>query len=425
MSEGKRKEKREKKRENSYKLIPMFIHKNGPCSEEKIKKTFYSFVTQFGYGPIDEKRSGRHGRNHDQIPDPAKMIEEAEEKDYIVLKDGLYHLSVKGKEEAAEYSKIFKVTGWIGKNINSAECASKNTFFIDLILTVVKLLAGFVSGSIALIADGTDAAIDTASALAVFVGVRYKKELIGAAVILIMMYFSSVSIAFESVVTLFDLISGNAEKLSRPGLVITIEAICMLAAWFLASYQRLVGRRTKNIALITQSVDSKNHIFVSLAVIVGAVFSIFNISIADIIIGIFIAVRIFLDALELTSETLSRVKGKEFNYEKYKLPFESRWKIYREKSFQIWILYYLEREGESQRENIISSMRKNFQNIELPLLSDFQYSLGNDYDFDKNFPQLTESLIKEKFLIEKDGYYKITEKGLHKIKDSIYKKISA
>jgi hypothetical protein len=55
---------------------------------------------------------------------------------------------------------------------------------------------------------------------------------------------------------------------------------------------------------------------------------------------------------------------------------------------------------------------------------DFQYSLGSDYDFDKNFPQLIESLMKEKFLIEKDGYYEITEKGLHKIKDSIYKKIS-
>lgn len=70
-------------------------------------------------------------------------------------------------------------------------------------------------------------------------------------------------------------------------------------------------------------------------------------------------------------------------------------------------------------------MKENFQNIELPLLSDFQYSLGNGYDFDKNFPQLTESLMKEKLLIEKDSCYKITEKGLHKIKDSIYKKISA
>ena len=415
--------KRKERKENTYKLVPLFIYKNGPCFEETIRKTFYNFISQFGYGPIDEKSAEKHKKNHEDIPDIDKMIKEALDRDYIILKDNLYHLSDNGTEEVKKFEVIFKITGWMGKNINSAEAASKNTFFIDLILAIMKLLSGFFSGSIALLADGTDAAIDTASALAVYIGIKYKKELIGAIIILIMMYFSAASIGYESVSSLINLISGSTEKLTNPGLVIVIEAICMLAAWLLTIYQRFVGRKTQNIALITQSVDSKNHIFVSLAVIVGAIFSIFNIFIADIIIGALIAVRILLDAIELTSETVSKAKGEEFDYEKYKLPFESKWKSYREKSFQIWILYHLEKKGGNSEGDLVISLKENFKNTELPLLSDFQYSLGANYNFEGKFSDLITPLLKEKLVLREGDLYKITKKGKYKIKDSIFKKI--
>ena len=178
LSEVSSKEKnRRKRKENTYKLVPLFIYKKGPCSEETIRKTFYNFISQFGYGPIDEKSVERHKRDHEGIPDIEKMIKEACDRDYIVLKDNLYHLSKNGTEEVKKFEVIFKISRWMGRNINSAETASKNTFFIDLVLAIMKLLAGFFSGSIALLADGTDAAIDTASALAVYIGIKYKKEL--------------------------------------------------------------------------------------------------------------------------------------------------------------------------------------------------------------------------------------------------------
>lgn len=38
-----------------------------------------------------------------------------------------------------------------------------NTVIVDFLLALIKLVAGFMSGSVALIADGADAAMDTAS----------------------------------------------------------------------------------------------------------------------------------------------------------------------------------------------------------------------------------------------------------------------
>jgi len=40
----------------------------------------------------------------------------------------------------------------------------------------MKLLAGFLSGSVGLIADGADATVDTVSASLVWIGIKYKKE---------------------------------------------------------------------------------------------------------------------------------------------------------------------------------------------------------------------------------------------------------
>jgi hypothetical protein len=178
---------------------------------------------------------------------------------------------------------------------------------IDAILAILKLFAGIVSGSVGLIADGTDAALDTVSAGVVLWSVKKKKEIIGTFVIIIMMFVTTIGLGFDSVSNIVENFTGEAEIISNPILVIVIESIALLFAVLLMFYQRFTGKRERNFALITQSVDSKNHIYVAIAVISGAVLSMFGIILVDSLIGVYIVVKIFIDAIALLKETLSSI----------------------------------------------------------------------------------------------------------------------
>ncbi|MFW6117087.1 MAG: hypothetical protein ACOC6G_00705 [Thermoproteota archaeon] len=60
--------------------------------------------------------------------------------------------------------------------------------------------------------------------------------------------------------------------ISLPYLVIVIEGVSLIAAGLMYFYQRYVGKRNGSFALISQSVDSKNHIYVAAVVIGGQSF---------------------------------------------------------------------------------------------------------------------------------------------------------
>ncbi len=94
-----------------------------------------------------------------------------------------------------------------------------------------------------------------------------------------------------------------------PIVVIIIELIAMLSMIVLSLYQRVVGNRNQSLALISQSIDAKNSVYSSAAVIVGVIFSIFGIYWVDAIVGAFIAVRISIDGVSLTREVCQIDEG--------------------------------------------------------------------------------------------------------------------
>ena len=56
-----------------------------------------------------------------------------------------------------------KMAGKIQQHIFKASSAALNTVIIDFILAVMKLSAGFITGSVGILADGVDATSDTIS----------------------------------------------------------------------------------------------------------------------------------------------------------------------------------------------------------------------------------------------------------------------
>jgi Co/Zn/Cd efflux system component len=327
-------------------------------------------------------------------------------------KENEYELTGKGKYKAAEFKKdLEKGASVFEYQFRSPEAATRNTFKVNIFLTIIKLTAGFLSGSVGLLADGADACIDTVSAAAVWLGVRFKKELFGAAIIIIMMFVTGIGVGAESLSKLVQIFSGTIKPIIHPLLVIFVEIVAMIFALVLTLYQRYVGKRHGSFALISQSVDSKNHIFVACAVILGTILSVSGLHFVDALIGVYISFRILKDAFELIKEAFATMKGEGTNLDKYKYPFEEQWHLSKLESFRLWILYAIKENKLKAREEIIGNLKETFDPEYMPVMSEFKFGLGKNFDFEGKFDVIIKPLLDSKLLVEYRGVFSLTEQG--------------
>ncbi len=226
-----------------------------------------------------------------------------------------------------------------------------------------------------------------------------------------MMFATAISVGYDSAVTILEAIKSSISPISMPYLVVVTECVALIAALILSYYQRFVGRKNGSLALISQSIDSKNHIYIAAAVIVGAIFSIAGINFVDALIGGFIAFKILVDGFGLTKEMLQSVRGEETDLSKYQLPFEKKWHLGKLETFRTWILYSIKEDKLNTREALINSLEETFKTGYLPILSEFKFGLGKDYDFEGNFSDLIKPLVDEGYLLENDEELLLTEKG--------------
>ena len=416
------------------KFILMSLLKEGALNlktlEEKLNLTVNQFML-LGYSIVpakfwtDEKhrRKERKKRKKDEVDVERECNDLIEKKKISLNQDEKYTLTETGREEAEKITgEIEKSVRRLEKSIMSPSAAAKNTVIVDLFLAIMKLVAGFLSGSVGLIADGADAAIDTVSATVVWIGIKFKKEFLGTLIIVTMMFVTAVSVGYESINKLIKLLIGGMSPLSMPYLVILVEAVALLFAVLLFFYQRFIGKKYGSLALISQSIDSKNHIYVAASVITGAIFSIFGIHFVDALIGAYIAVRIFLDGLELSKEIFSSMRGEETDFNKYEMPLEKHWYLSKTESFRIWILYSMKKYGLTSEEEIINSLKETYQQEYIPLLSEFKFRFGEGIDFAEKFSELTAPLLENKWVIREDDNLILTQTGRDHV-DKIFKRM--
>jgi hypothetical protein len=350
-------------------------------------------------------------------------LDELQQRNYVAFNtDGNYILTEEGEEvgrlcvESLERGAQFvrKIT----ERFLTPNAVAKVTILVDFLLAVMKLMAGTLTGSVALMADGADAAVDTVSAVIVWGGIRFGKELLGTVVIVLMMFLTSASIGYESATSILGVLSCGLEPISQPLMVISVEAFVLLAAVFLYTYQSYVGKRYGNLSLISQSVDSKNHIYVAGAVIAGAIFSMFGIPLVDSLIGAFIALRMASDGVELVGEVLSRREGEETDYSKYRTFVEAGFEKHRDASFRTWILYTIRDLEAPRREEIILALKRVYAPDYVPIMTEFDLSVGRDFDFDAAFGHLVKPMLDDGLISEEGGEYRLTRKGVSMVEST-------
>jgi cation diffusion facilitator family transporter len=423
---------RKRRRHGDFnKFILLALMKEGPLDLHELEKMTSILVSQFEivgteFGtrivsslfsklgrPAMVRRSRIKREKSEQQIDIKLECRDLQEKSLIKMNQkGRYELSAEGEEKAKEFERgLKKGADILESQVLDPSSAARNTFVVDLFLAALKLFSGFFSGSVGLLADGADAAVDTVSAAVVWLGMRIKRENLGTLIVLLMMFITGISVGYDSIISLIEAFFGTLSALAMPYLVILTEIIALIVAVFLFFYQRFVGKRNGSLALISQSVDSKNHIYVAAAVIIGAIFSIFGILFVDALIGGFVAVKILIDGLGLSKEVFASIKGEKVDLEKYEVPFERHWRMSKIETFRTWILYSVKELKLKTRNELVNELKRTFKPEYIPILTEYKFRLGEGFDFEESFDALVNPLLENGLLNKQNGDFLITDKG--------------
>ena len=389
-------------------FILMALRKEGPLTMTAFEEKFFLFMSQFDF---NQSRSRERRYNHNTPFNLTADLEILTRKRLVTLEKNTYRLTEEGEQVAEETVRtIEEGAEWIKTHFLNLHAAARNTVFFDFFLALLKLFAGIISGSVGLLADGADAAIDTVSAFMVWVGIRMRRELMGTVIIVGMMMVTGISIGIESLLKLYEVVTASVGPVSNPLLVIGVESVALVVAAFLSLYQGYIGKKYGSLALVSQSIDSKNHIYVAFAVILGAFFSMVGIHFVDALVGVYISVKIVRDGIDLGKEVISSAHGDQPDFSKYTYMLEPFWNRTRIECLRTWILYSLNFQPANRKE-LIQILENTFHKTYIPVFSEFGISGGEGIDIARDIDTLTAPLIEQRLITRTDENFTLTKRG--------------
>ncbi|MDR1993899.1 MAG: cation transporter [Nitrososphaerota archaeon] len=400
-------------------FLLLILHNDGSQSIEQLREKTVLQTINFNRH-IQKRRRIRHRLRNSEPLSVDTACEDMVHRGWIKLDAKTrYELTDMGQLEAEQITKtIEQGARRLETQILNPSAAARNTTMSYVVISILKMAAGLFSGSVGLIADGADTMVDTFASAIVWAGIKFKKEVLGTLTLIGLMFLTAGILFYNSFSSILDNLAGTFLPMTMPYVVITVELIAILSLFITSSYQRFVGKRSKSLSLITQSIDSKNGIYSAVAVIIGAIFSIFGIHWVDAIVGIFIATQISIDGARLIRETTQTMRGGIPEFSKFKLPFEKQIAQRRTDNFRHWILYVIYNNKLSTKREIVSSLEKTFQPNYVPQVFT-EFTAGRGVNFDTNFLELIKPLLKAGYLTENADCYILTDSGKTYIQDKI------
>ncbi len=192
------------------------------------------------------------------------------------------------------------------------------TLGLNLVATAAKLIVGYWTGSLSLLADGFDSVFDAASNVIGLVGIfvagrpadaqypygRRKAETITALAISGLLFVTTWELIQSAVERLRDpsLIQAEVNVWSFAALLVSI-GVHVLVVW----YEMRAGRRLGSDVLVADAMHTRADIFVSLSVVAGLVVVRLGVPLADpilaLVVALFIA-KIGIDIIRESTPTL-------------------------------------------------------------------------------------------------------------------------
>ena len=190
----------------------------------------------------------------------------------------------------------------------------------NCMLTVLKLVIGLLVGSMAIIADGVNNLSDAASSLTTLLGFRMaqrpadKQHPYGHARY---EYLSGLAVAALILLIGAELVKSSVAKIIKPEPIdISAATIALLAAsvavkLWMSGFYKTLGKKINSTALYATSVDSRNDVISTCAVLLGCLVNyLFGLNI-DGYVGLAVAIFILYSSVGIAKDTISPLLGQQ------------------------------------------------------------------------------------------------------------------
>lgn len=338
---------------------------DGPRSLEEIVHRSYSYLVPLGLFKTTERQV------RGQTASVEERLEDLLERGWIVREGERYALTSRAHEEVNKRLSQLSETGELVHRFLLPSNVSKITLGVHLGLATLKLPAALLSGSVGLLNDATDTLLDALSSLLVYFGIRFEKEQAVNIVLVMMMLATGLLTLYEAGRRFFVPFETDVDWFAF--LAAILSALVCLALW---AYQRYVGLRSGIMALITQSVDSRNHVIVAASVTTGLVASLLRFSLLDTLVGVGVALLILKSAIELAVETIHSLGKEEIDLSRFEFGIAAPLQRFLQTQLHDWMLYLVDKQGIGTQAELITRASQALDFNQIPAVRVMELSQG-------------------------------------------------
>jgi cation diffusion facilitator family transporter len=184
----------------------------------------------------------------------------------------------------------------------------------NALLSVLKIVIGFIAGSLAVVGDGIDSASDiVASVITLFAAYVVSRppnlkfaygyeraDTIASKLLAFIIFFAGAQLAISTVHRLTE----GVERELPSILAIYVTVLSIIGKSMLAWYQRRNGKKTGSLMLLANARNMMNDIIISLAVLIGLFFTfILKMPVFDTITAMLVSVWIMYAAYKIFRES--------------------------------------------------------------------------------------------------------------------------
>lgn len=196
----------------------------------------------------------------------------------------------------------------------------------NLILSVMKFIVGAISGSISITADGINNFTDAGTSIVTLIGFKMsgkpadRDHPYGHARI---EYITGLIISFIILLIGFEIFTTSAEKIFNPTeselnkFTVIVLVASILAKLWLFSFNRTLGKIIHSKTLEATAQDSRNDCISTFVVLISAIISELTQFNLDGIMGVGVAIFIFISGIKLTKDTIGPLLGEPPSKEIY------------------------------------------------------------------------------------------------------------
>lgn len=188
--------------------------------------------------------------------------------------------------------------------------ASLISVFGNLLLSILKIIAGFISGSLAVVADGVDSLGDVFASLITLFTARIitrppnsrhpygydKADTVASKLVAFIMFFAGAQLAIS---TANRLISGETGEV--PSMIaIAVIVVSIIGKQFLALFLRKKGNRVDSPMLRANARNMQNDVVISVSVLIGLILThLLQLPVLDTITALAVSIWIMVIAIRI------------------------------------------------------------------------------------------------------------------------------